>query len=114
MSEKFYTGPFFTPSQFYTRATEGEEKSYSVDFTAWQESEGTVTSVDWELENGTAIISGEALASGVSSANVSLPSTGTQIITVTAHTATQTKKVVLVIDVQDVEYDISEPEDAYE
>lgn len=73
------------------RAVKGEAVSVSVDFSAWAEDNGAITSATWTVKNGNATVSGQALASNVASAVVTTANAGWSLIEVKGAGATHTK-----------------------
>lgn len=62
----------------------------TVDFSPWAEDGGAITSVTWTVKSGNAAISGQALASNVASAVVTVSDQGYSMIEVLGVGATHT------------------------
>lgn len=60
---------------------------YSLDFTPWQDDNGTITAVTWTVIAGSATVSSAALTSGVATALVTFGSEGGTLIQIKATTA---------------------------
>ena len=65
-------------------AFKGGAEPVSVDFSPWEDDNGTVTAVDWSVESGQADVSGEALTASVATAVVTTSESGVSLIKLTA------------------------------
>lgn len=83
------------PDIFSDNVSMGDEVTYSIDFTPWQEANHTITSATWTVEAGNAAVSGDALTSSVATAQVTFSDAGRSLISVLAATATEKKKIWL-------------------
>lgn len=90
------------PDHYYDNVSKGDVTAYTVDFTPWQEDNHTITSVTWTLEAGNGAISGAALVSGVASALFTTSDTGRSLISITANSATEKKRIWLEVLAKDV------------
>lgn len=95
MSTDFYVTSENNPQRFKDVVEKGDAVTYSFDFTSWQEDNSDITSATWTVESGNAAVSGAQETSGVTTALVTFASAGRSLISITAATGTQTKKVFL-------------------
>jgi len=71
------------------------------DFSPWAEDNGTVSSVTWTVESGSAGISGQALASNVASAQITTSDTGGSMVKLKATGMNDTKCIYLRVYAKD-------------
>lgn len=108
MSTNFVVTAKLTSDQYYDVVVKGDIVKYQFDFTPWQEDNDTISTVTWTVESGSAVLSGQALASGVASARVSVPEEGRSFISILATTPTVKKKLWLVVEAKDASISMSD------
>lgn len=102
MATEFYVTANRKPDQYSDNVSLNDAVTYSFDFSPWAEDNSNVSSVTWTVESGQAAVSGQALASNVASALLTFSSSGKNLISILATTATQKKKIWLETYVKDV------------
>lgn len=80
----------------------GDVETFEIDFRPWQADNATVTAVSWTVEYGQAGVAGQSLSSGVASARVSVPESGSSQITIAATAGSLTKKIFLRVKAKDI------------
>ena len=83
------------PQLFRDVTSKGEARTYSFDFTPWQEDNSTITSATWTVEAGQAAITNKTLTSGIITALVTTNESGGSLIRLIATTATEVTVVWL-------------------
>lgn len=101
MSKDFVITAENNQKEFRHDVLKGNAVTYTFDLNPWVEFNSTVTSVVWVVKSGQGVISGEALASNVASALVTLGEEGITRIEITATTATEVYVTQLNIKVTD-------------
>jgi len=91
------------PDIFYDNVSIGDAKSYAFDFTPWQEDNNTITSVTWVIEQGAPAINNQSLSGGIASALMTFSQSGKSLVSITADTGTEKKKVWLEVNAKDLE-----------
>lgn len=91
---------------FVDSASIGDVTKYSFDCSPWAEDNEAITSAVWTIESGEASVSGQAIASNVLSAVLSLSTSGKVLVSVLLSTAGGlAKKLWLEINVRDKKVD---------
>lgn len=85
----------------YQLAMKDGIETVQFDFSPWAEDNGTVSSVTWTTESGSAGISGEALSANVASAQITTSSQGGSMIRLKAVGITDTKVINLRVYAKD-------------
>lgn len=80
---------------------EGAAVPVRVDFGPWAEDNGAITSVTWAVKSGNCAVSGQALASNVASAVLTVADQGVSMIEVLASGATHTMPFRLSVHARD-------------
>ncbi len=80
---------------FTEHVSEGDAVTFNFDFTPWQEDNNTITGVTWTVESGDVAVSGETLTAGVASALLTFANAGKHLVSITAATGTETRKIWL-------------------
>lgn len=65
-------------------AFKGEAQTIQFDFSPWEDDNGSVSSVTWEVKSGNASISNESLSSSIASMTLTTSDTGSSMIKLTA------------------------------
>lgn len=73
------------------RTVKDDITTVTVDFSAWAEDNGAVTSATWTVKNGSATVASEALSSNVATAVVTTAQSGGSLIEVKGAGATNAK-----------------------
>ena len=102
MSTDFVITSENNPELFRDTTSKGAAKTYSFDFTPWQEDNSSLSSAAWTTEAGQAAITGEALASGIATALITTTESGGSLIKLVATTATEIKVIWLDILAKDM------------
>jgi len=97
MTQRIVVTAKMNADTLYAKLQKGDTELFEIDFKPWQSDNDNLVAVSWTVESGSATISGQSLTSGVASALVAAAEYGTTIISITATTATRTKKVRLQI-----------------
>lgn len=86
MSTNFTVVSQNNPQMFQDVSFKDGAVKYSVDFSPWSDDNATVTSVTWTVKSGSAVVSGQALASNVATALVTFSEAGGNMIQLKAVT----------------------------
>lgn len=103
MSKKYFVPASSKPDAFSDVVSINDVETYSIDLTAWEEDNNTITTATWTNENGNVGISGVATANGVTQADLTFNEKGRALISILVETSTQKKKVWLSIRIKDLE-----------
>ena len=87
---------------FRDTKSKAEAKTYSFDFTPWEEDNSTITSATWTVEAGQAAITSKTLSSGIITSLITTTESGGSLIKLVATTSAQIKVVWLDILAQDM------------
>lgn len=98
---KFYVTSQKSPERFDDYGFIDSKTEYKFDFSQWAEEFGTVTTVTWTVQSGQAIISGQALASNIATALITMSQPGNNLIQVKATNGTETVIANLYLAVKD-------------
>lgn len=80
----------------------GDIVTYSIDCSAWEDDNSTISSATWTVEAGNASVSNQSVLDGVLSALVNFTECGKVLISILVTTATQKKKIWLEAYVKDL------------
>lgn len=103
MAKTFHITAGAKPDQYTDIVSIGDVVSYRFDATPWAEDNNDISSVVWTVESGQVSITGQQLASGVASANVTFSQQGSNLISLQINTIAQKKKVWLQVYAKDVD-----------
>ena len=93
---------------FKDKVSIGDIATYEFDCTPWQDDNSTITGATWTVESGSASISGQAVSSGIVSAQVSFTQAERVLISILLTTATEKKKLWLEIICRDYQLPIDD------
>ena len=94
MATKFTLLSKTISSHFVDDVGVGDVVSYEIDCSPWAYDNADISAATWTLESGSAVISGESVASNVVSATVSFSEESTNLISVLIETAGGIKKKI--------------------
>jgi len=89
------------PDLFRDITSKSGAKTYSFDFTPWEEDNSTITSATWTVEAGQAAITSKTLSSGIITSLITTTESGGSLIKLVATTAAEIKVVWLDILAKD-------------
>ena len=79
----------------------GDIKEHKVDYSLWVDDNATVTGVTWTVEEGQATISGEALASNVSTITLTTSEMGSSMIKAVCTDGTHSEAIYIQVVAKD-------------
>lgn len=101
MSTDFTVVAKSNPSKYVDNVSKGDVVTYTFDFTPWQEDNSEISSVEWKIEAGQAAILSSTLDDGVTTAVVQFNEKGQVLLSITAITPIERKKMWLEISTRD-------------
>lgn len=96
MARNYYITVEEVPNVFKDQMNIKTKRTYNLRYSPWAETNGDVTTVNWNVINGQASVTGQSLASNLASAQIEATEEGKSLIEVEADTGTD--KFIAYID----------------